>query len=177
MPRKQVTEKCSLLATAPTPSLDQGGPIGFLRVHASQVSLGQHPRRGSQQALVVIRRPSYLVPPLEAVQIQKPMSVHSKPPTLPKFFIKYRMSRYLPWGAPRAGSELITWTGTNYRVLSLSRCALGGGGGLGGLDIHEWGSSTGLDGLPAQFKIFLAYKWVMAATLPRFNHQGGLETD
>lgn len=36
-PRKQVPKKCSLLATAPTLSLDQGGPIEFLRVYTSQL--------------------------------------------------------------------------------------------------------------------------------------------
>ncbi len=66
-----------MLATTPTLPLDQGDPVAFVRVHASQVCLRRHPSIDYQLALAVIRGPSNPVLSSWAIAIQQSlMSVH-----------------------------------------------------------------------------------------------------
>lgn len=125
----------------------------------------------------MIRRPSHLVPPFEAVQIQKPMSVHSQPPTLPKFFVKYRMSRYLP----KEHQEIVA-SSSHGLGHTIAYChfhdALWG-------EVRGWGAwiFTNRDLLPATVASLpsLRYFWHISGLWLRhcqqFGHQGGFETD
>jgi hypothetical protein len=53
---------CSLLATAPTLTLDQVNPVAFIRVHTGLVCLGRYPSIDYQLALAVARGSSNRVP-------------------------------------------------------------------------------------------------------------------
>jgi len=108
---KQVPEKCPLLATAPTLSLEQDGPIGFLRVKYLWANI--QVEAANRLWWWVIRRLSHLAPPFYAIYIQPYMGVHSPSATklwssVPNFFLRYGMSRHLPWGAPKLANRGFT---------------------------------------------------------------------